>query len=269
MAERSRMSSNAREGRKLTSARSGPVALVLHFGGHVSGGMGAVDEAVDQRIVVGDRLGEQDGREYHFVDRAGFEAMMRDGALLESALVFDNYYGTPRAPVEEALAAGRDMLFDVDWQGAKQVRERLGDDVVSIFVLPPSMRELRARLERRAEDSAASIGTRLEAARQEIGRWRNYQFVIVNDDLQRAYGDVVAIVTAERLRAGRVEAGIEQLVESGNARVSIRRHSGIVLVIVLQRYGVFRVPVVVQVGDRLVAGEAAGSGHERIEGMCG
>ena len=113
----------------------------------------------------------------------------------------------------EVLAQGRDMLFDIDWQGAKQMGERLGDDVVSIFVLPPSLRELRARLERRAEDSAASIGTRLEAARQEIGRWRNYQYVIVNDDLQRAFGDVVAIVTAERLRARRVEAGVEQLVE--------------------------------------------------------
>jgi len=115
--------------------------------------------------------------------------------------------------VEKVLAQGRDMLFDVDWQGARQVRERLGDDVVSIFVLPPSMRELRARLERRAEDSAASIDTRLETARQEIGRWRNYQYVIVNHDLQRAYRDVLAIVAAERLRATRVEKGIEQLVE--------------------------------------------------------
>jgi guanylate kinase len=104
------------------------------------------------------------------------------------------------------------MLFDVDWQGAQQMRERLGDDVVSIFVLPPSMRELRARLERRAEDSATSIDTRLETARQEIGRWRNYQYVIVNDDLQRAYRDVVAIVTAERLRSTRVEGGIQALV---------------------------------------------------------
>ena len=123
-----------------------------------------------------------------------------------------NGYGTPREPVERVLAQGRDMLFDVDWQGAQQMRERLGDDVVSIFVLPPSMRELRARLERRAEDSASSIDTRLDTARQEIGRWRNYRYVIVNDDLQRAYRDVVAIVTAERLRAARVEAGIEALV---------------------------------------------------------
>src|SRR5271166_3835878 len=159
------------------------------------------------------RYSEVDGIHYRFIDLREFERMKADGDLLESAEVHGNGYGTPRAPVEKVLADGRDMLFDIDWQGAKQMRERLGDDVVSIFVLPPSLRELRARLERRAEDSASSIGTRLEAARQEIGRWRNYQFVIVNDDLQRAYRDVVGIVTAERLRARRVEEGVEHLVE--------------------------------------------------------
>ncbi len=159
------------------------------------------------------RSSEVDGIHYRFIDRREFERMRKAGDLLEWAEVHGNDYGTPREPVEKVLAQGRDMLFDVDWQGAQQVRERLGDDVVSIFVLPPSMRELRARLERRAEDSAASIDTRLETARQEIGRWRNYHYAIVNRDLQRAYRDVVAIVTAERLRASRVEAGIEQLVE--------------------------------------------------------
>jgi guanylate kinase len=138
--------------------------------------------------------------------------MRKGGDLLESAEVHDNFYGTPREPVEKVLAQGRDMLFDVDWQGARQMRERLGDDVVSIFVLPPSMRELRARLERRAEDSTSSIGTRLDNARREIERWRAYQYVIVNDDLQRGYRDVVAIVAAERLRCSRVEAGIERFV---------------------------------------------------------
>ena len=123
-----------------------------------------------------------------------------------------NFYGTPRGPVEKVLAQGRDMLFDVDWQGARQMRERLGDDVVSVFVLPPSMRELRARLERRAEEPTSSIGTRLDNARRGIKRWRNYHYVIVNDDLQRGYRDVVAIVTAERLRCARVEAGIERFV---------------------------------------------------------
>jgi guanylate kinase len=159
------------------------------------------------------RSSEVDGIHYRFIDRREFERMRKAGDLLEWAEVHGNGYGTPKEPVEKVLAQGRDMLFDVDWQGARQVRERLGDDVVSIFVLPPSMRELRARLERRAEDSAASIDTRLETARQEIGRWQNYQYVIVNHDLQRAYRDVMAIVAAERLRATRLEAGIEQLVE--------------------------------------------------------
>jgi guanylate kinase len=160
------------------------------------------------------RPSEADGIHYHFLaDRSEFERMKAAGELLESAEVHGNGYGTPRAPVEKVLAQGRDMLFDVDWQGAKQVRERLGDDVVSIFVLPPSMRELRARLERRAEDTASSIEARFQNARTEIERWRDYHYVVVNDDLNRAYRDVAAIVTAERLRARRVQTGVEQLVE--------------------------------------------------------
>jgi guanylate kinase len=160
------------------------------------------------------RPSEADGIHYHFLaDRGEFERMKAAGELLESAEVHGNGYGTPRAPVEKVLAQGRDMLFDVDWQGAAQVRERLGDDVVSIFVLPPSMRELRARLERRAEDTAASIEARFQNARTEIERWRDYHYVVVNDDLNRAYRDVAAIVTAERLRARRVQTGVEQLVE--------------------------------------------------------
>jgi guanylate kinase len=160
------------------------------------------------------RSSEIDGIHYRFIDRREFERMKRGGELLEWAEVHGNGYGTPRGPVEKVLAEGRDMLFDVDWQGARQVRERLGDDVVSIFVLPPSMRELRARLERRAEDSAATIDQRLAAARHEIERWRSYQYVIVNDDLQRAYADVLAIIAAERHRVSRVEAGLEPFVES-------------------------------------------------------
>ena len=159
------------------------------------------------------RLSEVDGIHYRFVDRDEFERMKAAGELLEWAQVHGNGYGTPRAPVEKVLAQGRDMLFDVDWQGAKQVRERLGDDVVSIFVLPPSMRELRQRLERRAEDTAASIEGRFESARREIERWRDYHYVVVNDDLSRTYRDVVAIVTAERLRAKRIESGVKQLVQ--------------------------------------------------------
>jgi guanylate kinase len=160
------------------------------------------------------RSSEVDGIHYHFIDRREFDRMKKDGDLLEWAEVHGNGYGTPRAPVEKVLARGRDMLFDVDWQGARQVRDRLGDDVVSIFVLPPSMPELRARLERRAEDSAATIDQRLVAARHEIERWRSYQYVIVNNDLQRAYADVVAIVAAERLRVSRVGDGLEPFIES-------------------------------------------------------
>ena len=160
------------------------------------------------------RSSEVDGVHYHFLaDRGEFERMKAAGELLEWAEVHGNGYGTPRAPVEKVLAEGRDMLFDVDWQGAKQVRERLGDDVVSIFLLPPSMRELRARLERRAEDTASSIDARFQNARTEIERWRDYHYVVVNNNLTRAYREVTAIVTAERLRARRVQAGVETLVE--------------------------------------------------------
>jgi guanylate kinase len=159
------------------------------------------------------RSSEVDGIHYRFVDRREFERMKADADLLEWAEVHGNGYGTPWAPAEKVLAEGRDMLFDIDWQGAAQVRDRLGDDVVSVFVLPPSMTELRHRLERRAEDSAATIEQRLEAARHEIERWRNYHYVIVNDDLQRAYQDVLAIISAERLRVRRVQAGVEPFVE--------------------------------------------------------
>ena len=176
------------------------------------------DSALDLTLSVSvttrkQRSSEVDGIHYRFIERGDFERMKAAGELLESAEVHGNGYGTPRAPVEKVLAQGRDMLFDVDWQGAKQVRERLGDDVVSIFVLPPSMRELRARLERRAEDTASSIEARFHSARREIERWRDYHYVVVNDDLKRAYSDVTAIVTAERLRTRRIQAGVEQLVE--------------------------------------------------------
>jgi guanylate kinase len=176
------------------------------------------DSALDLTLSVSvttrkQRSSEVDGIHYRFIDRNEFERMKAADELLESAEVHGNGYGTPRAPVEKVLVQGRDMLFDIDWQGASQMRERLGDDVVSIFVLPPSMRELRARLERRAEDTASSIEARFESARREIERWRDYHYVVVNDDLKRAYRDVIAIVTAERLRARRIQPGAEQLVQ--------------------------------------------------------
>ena len=130
------------------------------------------------------RSSEVDGVHYHFIGRHQFDLMKAAGDLLESAEVHGNCYGTPREPVMRMLADGRDVLFDIDWQGAQQVREALGSDVVSVFILPPSMAELRARLDRRAEDSAATIEKRLENAKREIERWRQYDYVIVNDDLQ-------------------------------------------------------------------------------------
>jgi guanylate kinase len=159
------------------------------------------------------RSSEADGIHYHFISQREFEAMRLAGDLLESAEVHSHRYGTPRGPVEAVLAQGRDMLFDIDWQGAQQVRQSLGEDVVSIFILPPSMEELRARLDRRAEDSAATIAARLDNARREIERWRQYDYVLINDDLQRAYGQVVSIISAERLREPRVAAGVEDFVK--------------------------------------------------------
>jgi guanylate kinase len=159
------------------------------------------------------RSSEADGIHYHFITQREFDAMRLAGDLLESADVHGHRYGTPRAPVEAVLAQGRDMLFDIDWQGAQQVRKSLGSDVVSIFILPPSMEELRARLDRRAEDSAATIAARLDNARREIERWRQYDYVLVNDDLQRAYGQVVSIIVAERLREPRLASGVEEFVK--------------------------------------------------------
>lgn len=149
------------------------------------------------------RGSEIDGIHYHFKTQREFE-LMRDGdALLEWAEVHGNFYGTPRAEVEKAMGEGRDMLFDIDWQGALQLQEKMRGDVVSIFILPPSMAELRSRLHRRAEDSEAVIATRLANSKAEIEHWREYDYVVVNDDLERAFQSVKAIVEAERLRRDR------------------------------------------------------------------
>jgi guanylate kinase len=133
--------------------------------------------------------------------------------LLESAEVHGNFYGTPRQPVEAALAAGRDVLFDIDWQGTRQIAEAMPADLVRIFILPPSMAELRARLERRAEDAADVIDKRLANARAEIERWTDYEYVIVNKDLQQSLAAVEAILVAERHRRER-QTGLGALVES-------------------------------------------------------
>ena len=159
------------------------------------------------------RTSEADGIHYHFIDRRQYDTLKAGGDLLEAAEVHGNGYGTPRRPVDEVLAQGRDMLFDIDWQGAQQVREALGEDVVSVFILPPSMQELRGRLERRAEDSSSTIDKRLDNAKREIERWRLYDYVVINDDLQRAYRQVVSILDAERARESRVAEGVEGFVQ--------------------------------------------------------
>ncbi|MDY8110461.1 guanylate kinase [Fulvimarina sp. 2208YS6-2-32] len=149
------------------------------------------------------RGSEVDGIHYRFIDRDEF-IRLRDGdALLEWAEVHGNFYGTPRGPAEEAMRNGHDMLFDIDYQGALQLQDKAGADVVSIFILPPSMAELKARLLRRAEDSSETIAIRLANSRVEIERWRDYDYVIVNDDLNQAYAAVRAIIAAERLRRER------------------------------------------------------------------
>lgn len=149
------------------------------------------------------RASEIEGVHYHFRTRREFEVLRDSDQLLEWAEVHGNFYATPRAPAEQAMAEGRDMLFDIDWQGAQQMREKIRGDIVSIFILPPSMAELKARLQRRAEDSAATIATRLANARIEIEHWREYDYVVVNRDLDRAFAEVKAIVAAERLRRDR------------------------------------------------------------------
>jgi guanylate kinase len=157
------------------------------------------------------RHSEIDGVHYRFIDKADFEEMCARDDLLEFAEVHGNHYGTPRKPVEQALAAGQDVMFDIDWQGTQQVCKALRDDVVSVFILPPNMAELRARLERRAEDPSDVIARRLANAREEIAQWGGYDYVLVNDDLQRTYEELRAILAAERLRRER-QVGLEGFV---------------------------------------------------------
>lgn len=159
------------------------------------------------------RSSEVDGIHYRFVTKQDFEKLLAHDDLLEWAEVHGNFYGTPRAPVEKVLASGRDMLFDIDYQGTQQVREKAASDAVTIFILPPTMRELRARLERRAEDAPDVIARRLDNARNEIARWSMYDYVIVNEDVQRALAEVKAILMAERLKRTRSEAGLSAFVK--------------------------------------------------------
>ena len=146
------------------------------------------------------RASEIDGVHYHFVTRRQFEVMRDAGDLLEWAEVHGNLYGTPRIPVEEALKVGRDVLFDIDWQGTLQLYDSMRSDVVSVFVLPPSAKELKTRLERRAEDSGAVIARRLRNAAAEVPHWSEYDYVLVNRDLDKSFQRLRSILTAERLK---------------------------------------------------------------------
>ncbi len=149
------------------------------------------------------RPGEVDGKDYHFVSVETFQRMVADGQFLEHAKVFDNYYGTPRQPVENALASGRDVLFDIDWQGTQQLGDNARDDLVTVFILPPSVEELERRLRGRAQDSEEVVKKRMAKAGDEMSHWFEYDYELLNTEVDRSIARVQAILDAERLRRRR------------------------------------------------------------------
>jgi guanylate kinase len=159
------------------------------------------------------RSGEVDGKDYHFVDEARFERMVAEGEFLEWAHVFGYRYGTPRAPVDAALAQGRDILFDIDWQGTQQLHAKAGDDLVRVFILPPSLAELERRLRGRGTDSDDVIARRMERAVAEISHWAEYDYVLINQDADVCLDEVRKILAAERLRRSR-RTGLVDFVRS-------------------------------------------------------
>ena len=168
------------------------------------------------------RPGEEDGREYYFKTRAEFESMVAAGEMLEHAEVFGNFYGSPKGPVERAMAEGRDTLFDIDWQGGQQIRSSsLGRDVVSIFVLPPSIAELDRRLRSRGQDSDEVIAGRMAKSRDEISHWAEYDYVIVNRDIDVAFCELMTILQAERQRRDR-QPGLAEFVRGLNREFDAR-----------------------------------------------
>ena len=181
----------------------------------------AADPGVELSVSVTTRKqrpGEVDGRDYHFIDAARFEAMVKQGELLEWAQVFGNRYGTPRAPVEAALANGHDVLFDIDWQGTQQLRDKAAPDLVSIFVLPPSMSDLEQRLRRRAQDPDDVIGARMATAADEMSHWAEYNYIVINTDIDRAFNEVQTILAAERLKRER-QTGLSDFVRRLQAQL--------------------------------------------------
>lgn len=168
------------------------------------------------------RPGEVDGREYYFKSRTDFEAMVAAGEMLEHAEVFGNFYGSPKGPVEAAMTEGRDTLFDIDWQGGQQIRNSaLGRDVVSVFVLPPSIAELERRLRGRAQDSDEVIAGRMAKSQSEISHWAEYDYVIVNNDIDMAFNDLLTILQAERMRRDR-QPGMAEFVRGLNREFDAR-----------------------------------------------
>ena len=164
------------------------------------------------------RRGEINGRDYHFIDRARFDGLVSRGELLEWAEVFGHHYGTPRDPVVRALQSGRDVLFDIDWQGTQQLREKARTDLVSVFILPPTARELEHRLKRRAQDSQSVIGSRMAKAAGEMSHWPEYDYVIVNRDKRQAFAELRAILSAERLKRER-QVGLSDFVRRLQTRL--------------------------------------------------
>jgi guanylate kinase len=164
------------------------------------------------------RPGEQDGRDYQFIDRKRFDALIAQDALLEWAEVFENYYGTPEKPVMDALAQGRDVLFDIDWQGTQQLRQKARGDLVSVFILPPSVPELERRLHKRAQDDYETIHRRMAKAADEMSHWAEYDYVVINHDLDQAYADVKAVLAAERLKRER-QPGLSDFVRGMMAKL--------------------------------------------------
>ncbi|MFL4967393.1 MAG: guanylate kinase [Xanthobacteraceae bacterium] len=181
----------------------------------------ATDPSVELSVSVTTRpmrSGEVDGRDYRFIDRARFDGMVGGGELLEWAEVFDHCYGTPKQPVQAALEAGRDVLFDIDWQGTQQLREKVPTDLVSVFVLPPSVSELERRLRARALDPDDVIKRRMAKAADEMSHWAEYDYVVINRDIDKAFIEVCAILAAERLKRER-QTGLSGFVRTLQAGI--------------------------------------------------
>ena len=163
------------------------------------------------------REGEVNGKDYFFISQGKFDEMVAEDALLEHASVFQNAYGTPRAYVEDELSKGRDVLFDIDWQGAQQLRQRKGQDVVSVFILPPSASALEARLNKRDQDDAKVVAYRMSKSAEEMSHWAEYDYVIINEKLERAEAELDAVLAAERLKRDR-QVGLADFVRTLGAQ---------------------------------------------------